>query len=152
MAAADGNPAPTDRLGFVLAWRGELAGARIRRALGVTGLPPRQAMTLMHLAAGPTSQRALADTMEVDPSQLVAILNDLEGAGLAERRRDPADRRRHIVEITDKGATTLREVDTALNAAERELFAALSERDRASLRTLLERLSGSREGLDCSEE
>jgi hypothetical protein len=63
MAAAH----PNDRLGFLLSFRGELTGARIRAALAVAGLHPRNAMTLMQLAPGPTSQRELAVTMGVDP-------------------------------------------------------------------------------------
>ncbi|MFF5502865.1 MarR family winged helix-turn-helix transcriptional regulator [Streptomyces roseolus] len=131
---------PTDRLGFLLSFRGELTGARIRSALGVAGLPPRHAMTLMQLAPAPMGQRDLAAAMEVDPSQLVAILNDLEASGLAERRRDPADRRRHIVEITPAGAAVLDRVDQAVTEAERELFADLTEAERTLLRGLLDRV------------
>ncbi|MFC9730894.1 MarR family winged helix-turn-helix transcriptional regulator [Streptomyces roseolus] len=131
---------PTDRLGFLLSFRGELTGARIRSALGVAGLPPRHAMALMQLAPAPMSQRDLAAAMEVDPSQLVAILNDLEASGLAERRRDPADRRRHIVEITPAGAAVLDRVDQAVTEAERELFADLTEAERTLLRGLLDRV------------
>ncbi|MFG1782802.1 MarR family winged helix-turn-helix transcriptional regulator [Rhodococcus oryzae] len=152
MAAERVDGAPTDRLGFLLAWRGEATSARIRGALGVTGLHPRHAMTLMHLGTGPVSQRALADMLEVDPSQLVAILNELESDGLAERRRDPADRRRHIVEITEAGTAALLKVDSALNEAERELFAAFSERDLASLRTMLDRVDVASVQHDCSED
>ncbi|MEU3395897.1 DNA-binding MarR family transcriptional regulator [Streptomyces filamentosus] len=131
---------PTDRLGFLLSFRGELTGARIRAALGVAGLHPRNAMTLMRLATAPMSQRDLAAAMEVDPSQLVAILNELEAEGLAERRRDPADRRRHIVEITPAGAAALDRVDQAVGEAERELFADLTEAERTLLRGLLDRV------------
>ncbi|MFD6418758.1 MarR family winged helix-turn-helix transcriptional regulator [Streptomyces sp. NPDC060194] len=131
---------PTDRLGFLLSLRGELAGARIRSALGVAGLPPRHAMTLTHLAPGPTSQRELAIVMRLDPSQLVAILNELEASGLAERRRDPADRRRHIVEITPAGSAALARVDDAVTQAERELFGDLTQAETALLRDLLNRV------------
>ncbi|MFC9795006.1 MarR family winged helix-turn-helix transcriptional regulator [Streptomyces sp. NPDC127584] len=140
---------PTDRLGFLLSFRGELTGARIRAALGVAGLPPRNAMTLMQLAAGPMSQRELAAAMEVDPSQLVAILNELESERLAERRRDPADRRRHIVEITEAGSAALDRVDAAVGAAERELFGDLTEAERVLLRGLLDRVVVDATDHDC---
>ncbi|MFD7323155.1 MarR family winged helix-turn-helix transcriptional regulator [Streptomyces sp. NPDC059875] len=143
---------PTDSLGFLLSFRGELTGARIRAALGVAGLHPRHAMTLMQLAPGAMSQRELAAVMEVDPSQLVAILNELEGDGLAERRRDPADRRRHIVEITEAGATALQRVEEAVSAAERELFADLSKAEQAVLRGLLDRVSVDASAHDCAGE
>ncbi|MEU8525516.1 MULTISPECIES: MarR family winged helix-turn-helix transcriptional regulator [Streptomyces] len=142
---------PSDRLGFLLSFRGELTGARIRTALGVAGLHPRNAMTLMQLAPGAMSQRDLAAVLEVDPSQLVAILNELEGSGLAERRRDPADRRRHIVEITEAGEAALERVDSAVSEAERELFANLTSEEQDVLRRLLDRVVVERGDHDCSE-
>ncbi|MGW0465097.1 MarR family winged helix-turn-helix transcriptional regulator [Streptomyces sp. NPDC003027] len=143
---------PSDSLGFLLSFRGELTGARIRAALGVSGLHPRHAMTLMQLAPGAMSQRELAAAMEIDPSQLVAVLNELEGEGLAERRRDPADRRRHIVKITDAGAAALQRVEAAVSEAERELFADLSEAEKALLRGLLDRVSVEKGDHDCSAD
>ncbi|WP_424187254.1 MarR family winged helix-turn-helix transcriptional regulator [Actinokineospora sp. G85] len=131
---------PMDRLGLLLAQHGAGTDTRIRAALGVTGLTPRQAMTLMFLGRGPTSQQALVDMLEVDPSVLVSILNDLERGGQATRRRDPADRRRHIVEITPEGLAALRATGVALDAVEEELFADFSARERATLHKLLNKI------------
>ncbi|MFD7068686.1 MarR family winged helix-turn-helix transcriptional regulator [Streptomyces sp. NPDC059913] len=142
---------PDDRLGFLLSFRGELTGVRIRAALGVVGLPPRQAMTLMQLAPGATSQRELAAAMEIDPSQLVAILNELESSGLCERRRDPADRRRHIVEITPAGQGVLERMDEAVREAEREIFGDLTEAEQALLRELLDRVVVDPAAHECGE-
>ncbi|MEO3813786.1 MarR family winged helix-turn-helix transcriptional regulator [Sphaerisporangium sp. B11E5] len=134
------QPRTTDRLGLLLAQHGATTGTRIRDALMVTGLPLRHAITLMHLSAGPMGQQSLIETLAVDPSVLVAILNDLERDGLAERRRDPADRRRHIVEITPKGAETMTEVDVAFANVESELFGGLDAEDLAHLRRILDRI------------
>ncbi|MEV4510031.1 MarR family transcriptional regulator [Dactylosporangium sp. NPDC049525] len=71
----------------------------------------RSVFTLTHLADGPVNQQALIDLLGVDPSTLVAVLNELEGLGLASRQRDTADRRRHIVTITPKGTEPLHAVD-----------------------------------------
>ncbi|MEU5183252.1 MarR family transcriptional regulator [Streptomyces longwoodensis] len=142
----------TDRLGFLLSFRGELTGARIRAALSVAGLHPRNAMTLMQLAPGATSQRELAIVMGLDPSQLVAILNELEASGLAERRRDPADRRRHIVEITAAGTTALERIDEAVSEAESELFGDLTEAEKTLLRDLLNRIAVDPADHDCDPE
>ena len=130
-----------DRLGFLLAHHGAVTNTRIRAALGVTGLTPRQCMTLLHLDAGPLSQQALIEVIGVDPSVLVAILNELETQQLAQRRRDPADRRRHIVEITSRGTAVLAEVNEALTAVERQLFADLDADEIAVLHRLLARIS-----------
>lgn len=152
MSAVSESANLTDRLGFLLATRGDATKARIQIAMGAVNLPPRHAMTLMHLRDGPRSQREIADILEIDPSQLVAILNDLECRGQLERRRDPIDRRRHIVELTEAGAATLEAMQSALDEAERELFSGLSEADRALLRDLLNRVSVTVNHGECAGE
>ncbi|WP_434589239.1 MarR family winged helix-turn-helix transcriptional regulator [Streptomyces sp. A5-4] len=144
-----GAGTPLDRLGFLLARHGAITDTRIRHALGVAGQTPRHAMTLMYLDAGPMSQQTLIERLEVDPSQLVGILNDLERDELAQRRRDPADRRRHIVEMTPAGAAALRLMNKALDEVERALFADLSECDRKSLRDLLGRIRTPADHYEC---
>ncbi|WP_327353348.1 MarR family winged helix-turn-helix transcriptional regulator [Streptomyces sp. NBC_01304] len=154
MAAKDeGTPdaSAKDRLGFLLAYHGSSTETLIRRALATTGLAPRHAMTLIQLAEGPVTQKALIETLEVDPSVLVSLLNDLEGDGLVSRRRDPADRRRHIVEITPEGTARLEKSGTALDTVERELFADLSERDLTALRRILGKLRTAPEDFSCTE-
>jgi DNA-binding MarR family transcriptional regulator len=95
----------------------------------VSGLSPRHGATLMRLArCGATSQPALIEALSVDASALVAILNDLERDGLAERRRDPADRRRHIVEITPTGAQAVGAVENAITEVEGDAFADLDDK------------------------
>ncbi|MFC9298022.1 MarR family winged helix-turn-helix transcriptional regulator [Streptomyces sp. NPDC057011] len=151
MTADQDGSHPPQRLGLLLAWHGSVTQTRMKKALSTAGLTPRHAMTLMHLEDGPISQRALAERLEVDPSVLVGILNDLEGDGLAERRRDPADRRRHNVAITEAGATALGKTNAALDAVEQGLFAGLSEGDRAVLRGLLARIDTHADDFDCQE-
>jgi|SRR6185437_7822669 len=88
---------------------------------------------------GPAAQQALGETMCVDPNTLVLLLNDLESAGWAVRRRDPADRRRHIVDLTPDGVAALRRADRGLESIEDDVLGALGPDDRATLRTLLAR-------------
>jgi DNA-binding MarR family transcriptional regulator len=142
-----------DRLGLLLARNGQVTNARIREALGVTGLTTRHGMTLMHLSdGGPVSQQALIELVGVDPSVLVAILNDLEGHGLAQRHRDPTDRRRHIVEITPAGADMLITVDAAIAAVEHDLFADLAIDEVAHLRELLGRIRITPDDPACAQQ
>jgi DNA-binding MarR family transcriptional regulator len=118
--------------------------ARLRRQLSVYGLTPRHGFTLSHLCDnGPTSQQSLLDVLDVDPSVLVAILNDLEKAGLAERKRDPEDRRRHIVEMSEQGRTALTAMQGTIDTIERELLADLSPADADQLRSLLSKVRSS---------
>lgn len=115
--------------------------ARLRRQLSVYGLTPRHGYTLSHLCDnGPTSQQSLLDVLDVDPSVLVAILNDLENAGLAERKRDPEDRRRHIVVMSEQGRTALTTMQDTIDTIERELLADLSPADADQLRSLLSKV------------
>jgi DNA-binding MarR family transcriptional regulator len=87
---------------------------------------------------GPQTQQALATTMRVDPTNLVGLLNDLEGDGLIERLRQPEDRRRHIVALTDAGLESLAEAEAALAAAENDILAALDDEQRQTLHALLQ--------------
>ena len=139
-----------DRLGFLLARHGQVMNLRLRQALSVSGLSPRHASTLIRLArAGATTQQALLDVLAVDPSGLVAILNDLERDGLVERRRDPADRRRHIVEITKAGCATAAEVERAIAEVEQDAFAQLDDSEVDQLRSLLARVHSRTDGDAC---
>ena len=131
-------PATRERLGLLLARHGQFVSTQIRKAMATTGLTPRHRQVLVDLSErGPTSQQALLETLAVDPSVLVSILNDLEHQGLAERRRDPTDRRRHIVEMSTKGCDVLRRIEVAVSQAEAALFADLDEADRDQLHALL---------------
>ncbi|MFD9359529.1 MarR family winged helix-turn-helix transcriptional regulator [Streptomyces sp. NPDC060031] len=151
MTAPQDSSHPPQRLGLLLAWHGAVTQTRMRKALSAAGLTPRHAMTLMHLEGGPISQRALAERLEVDPSVLVGILNDLERDGLADRRRDPADRRRHNVAITDAGSAVLGKTNAALDAVELGLFSGLSDQEQGVLRGLLARIDTHADDFDCQE-
>ncbi|WP_330276993.1 MarR family winged helix-turn-helix transcriptional regulator [Lentzea sp. NBC_00516] len=130
-----------ERVGMLLMHLGRDVDARLRRQLSVYGLTPRHGYTLSHLCDnGPTSQQSLLDVLDVDPSVLVAILNDLENAGLAERKRDPDDRRRHIVVMSEQGRTALTTMQDTIDTIERELLADLSPADADQLRSLLSKV------------
>jgi DNA-binding MarR family transcriptional regulator len=101
--------------------------------------PPHTAVLVQLRARGPMTQQALGDSLCKDPSNLVGLLNDLEHAGLAVRRRDPDDRRRHIVEISASGRARLEDAERALAAAQDELLAGLDDDERDQLEHLLAR-------------
>ena len=106
------------------------------------GLKLRQLMLLSYLNAGtPALQQQLCEALWLDPNNCVLLLNELEEIGYVERRRDPADRRRHVVELTDQGRGALERAERAQESLGDELFAALSDEQRATLRTLLSRVA-----------
>jgi DNA-binding MarR family transcriptional regulator len=85
---------------------------------------------------GPASQRELCERLSQDPSDMVALLDDLESAGQVRRAPDPGDRRRKLVTLTARGGKALDRLLVELRAAEDELLAPLSERERAQLHRL----------------
>jgi DNA-binding MarR family transcriptional regulator len=127
---------------LLLAHLGRVAKRRYADALEPTGLKGPNAFALMRLRElGPISQQELADTLHLDPSKLVALLNELESDGLAERRRDLGDRRRHIVEISARGRERLADAERAMTAFEDEFLTDLAPEERRQLQGLLERVA-----------
>jgi DNA-binding MarR family transcriptional regulator len=105
------------------------------------GLRPRHLIALTLLSEhGPAGQQGLAEALSLDPSNVVGLLNELEERGLITRRRDPADRRRHIVELSAAGAAELCLAQVRLGRVEDDLFSALSAAERATLYQLLARV------------
>ena len=88
------------------------------------------------------SQLALAAHLGVDRTVMTYLLDDLEAAGLIERRRDPADRRARRIVATSGGRSCLTRLDERLRAAEEQLLSGLDTgQDRQVFRTLLRRLA-----------
>jgi DNA-binding MarR family transcriptional regulator len=105
------------------------------------GLKVRQLMLLTYLRAGsgPIQQQQLCESLWLDPNNCVLLLNELEDMRYIERRRDATDRRRHVVAITDAGRVALERAERAQESLGDELFAALTDEERATLRSLLSR-------------
>jgi DNA-binding MarR family transcriptional regulator len=124
--------------GLLLALLGQHAMRRLRAAHTEHKLSPRQfhLLGLLH-DRGAMTQRELGMLMDVDPSILVTLLNPLEADGYLSRDRDPADRRRHVVTLTRAGQRQLERAAQAQRDAEDELFAGLTDTQRAQLRGLL---------------
>ncbi len=107
------------------------------------GLRPRHLVALTLLADhGPVGQQTLAETLHLDPSNVVGLLNELEDRDYVVRRRDPADRRRHIVELSPAGMRELRRIQRRLRTVEEKLLAGLSVEERTALHGLLMRAAG----------
>jgi DNA-binding MarR family transcriptional regulator len=98
-------------------------------------------MTLGYIRDHPgITQQELESSLFMDANSVVLILNELEAARFSVRRRDPNDRRRHIVEITAAGRRALEQADKARDSLEDEVLRDLSSDERKTLRTLLERV------------
>jgi DNA-binding MarR family transcriptional regulator len=88
------------------------------------------------------TQGAIADALGYDRGQLVGLLDEMEESGLVERRRDPDDRRRQIVQMTPLGKKTLGKLRTVTRRLDDEFLAPLDDEQRRELEKLLVTLAG----------
>lgn len=103
----------------------------------VIGMRLKHLIALDHLREETCLQQGLAQMLMLDPNNCVLLLNDLDEAGYVERRRDPEDRRRHLVEITPAGRRALAEAERKLESLEDEVLGNLSAEERLRLHDLL---------------
>jgi DNA-binding MarR family transcriptional regulator len=105
----------------------ELLGMRLRQYLVLSFLAERDGVP----------QHELADLLCIDANNLVILLNELESLGFAQRHRDPEDRRRHIVVLTDEGRSAYKRAEKAREVIEDDVLAALDADERETLQRLL---------------
>jgi MarR family transcriptional regulator, lower aerobic nicotinate degradation pathway regulator len=117
---------------------GRITMHRFTEALQPFGIRPRHVAALIELRdRGELTQQALCGQLHLDPTNVVAILNDLEERGYATRRRDPQDRRRHIVEVSKKGLAVIEKVSHVMDGVEEELLEGFEPAEREQLEGLL---------------
>ncbi|MER6503638.1 MarR family winged helix-turn-helix transcriptional regulator [Streptomyces sp. NPDC001455] len=135
---------PPSLLGFttyLLSRTGKTARSRLAARLA------ERDMKLWHMAVlsalvdfGPHVQRELASRLGIDRSDMVKIVDDLAMAGLVERARDTADRRRVTVTSSPAGRAVLTDLQAEALGVQRELLAPLSTAEQAQLAALLRRV------------
>jgi DNA-binding MarR family transcriptional regulator len=129
--------------GYLLARLGEASRRRFHKALEPEGLHPRHFGVMTMVAAHPgMSQQQLHEKTAIDPSSMVAVIDELEAGGLAERRPDPGDRRTRAIFLTEQGQATLERVRGLAAQLQREFFGVLTAEELRSLHALLRKLAG----------
>jgi DNA-binding MarR family transcriptional regulator len=117
---------------------GRITNHRFTEALEPFGIRPRHVAALIELRDhGELTQQSLCGRLHVDPTNLVAILNELEQRGFAMRRRDPEDRRRHIVEVSKRGLAVIDKASEVMDEVEEELLEGLEPAERDELERAL---------------
>jgi DNA-binding MarR family transcriptional regulator len=136
------NTDHNDGLGLLLGKVARHAAALFAEEVATIALTPPQAAILRALAAEPgRSQQALSSQLRLRPSSLVAHVDALEQRGCIERRRNPHDRRRHRLHLTDEGKKLLRRLSGVAREHERRLTAGLDPEQSGALRDLLSALA-----------
>jgi DNA-binding MarR family transcriptional regulator len=129
------------RLGYLMKHAHHRLSELTGKALEPYGISGRQLAVLMAIDdRTPQSQQEIARRLDVDRTSMVALIDELERAGLAERQSAVNDRRRNVVALTAAGQDVLRHATKASDAAEREFLATLSRADAAAFRRLLQAL------------
>jgi len=127
---------------FLLKKLGTKATTQSSRAYEDAGLHPYHYAILALLDEGEReTQGAIAAALGYDKGQLVGLLDELEAGGLIERRRDPSDRRRHLVLMTPAGAEALARLRALAAEVEGEFLDGLTDAERQQLHTLLLKLA-----------
>src|SRR5919106_3364832 len=113
--------------GFLLSWAGRRTSAGFAEVLEQVDLRPPLfgVMTLIDSHPGLTQRELVAGSL-IDPSSMVAVLDELEAGGLAERRPHPEDRRKHAIHLTAKGKRKLARASELATGYAEELLAPLS--------------------------
>jgi DNA-binding MarR family transcriptional regulator len=109
-----------------------------RTSEDLLGMRMKEFVMLAHLREhNPIPQQDLGEMLCIDANNLVLLLNELESRGFAYRRRDPADRRRHLVEITDEGLAAFESAERGIESVEDDVLYPLTNRERVELQELL---------------
>jgi DNA-binding MarR family transcriptional regulator len=137
-------PLPAGSVGFLLSQVGAAGSRGFGLELAPLGIEPRQFAMLRYVAAAEgRSQQALGVALSIPASRMVALVDDLEGRGLLERRANPADRRIHALFLTAKGRRLLDKAYAIAKAHEAMVCEDLSPEERKELIRLLNRVGRS---------
>ena len=110
----------------------------LMKTLERTGLRVTTFSALSVIVENPDiTQTQLAQALRVERSGVVAMIDDLERAGLVKRGRVDGDRRAYALRATPQGETKHQEASDAVTTHEDRVFAALSGPERATMRNLL---------------
>ena len=134
----------SDNLCWLLARASHALTTQLTAGLGELGLSPRAHCVLSTAMAGEYTQTALAQAVGLDKTTMVVTVDELEAAGLAERRPAAGDRRARIVAVTKAGERRVAKSREIVAGIQAEVLASLPAREREQFVGALARLVGER--------
>jgi DNA-binding MarR family transcriptional regulator len=138
MTGATADQPLTNRTGFLIQKVAFLSINSFEEALTTFGLSSRSYYVLSGIAQEkPPSQQELARLLTIDPTTIVAIVDELQNAGFVNRVRSSTDRRRNELLLTEDGVAALQKANQLADDEETEFFAPLTEAQRAGLHEAL---------------
>jgi DNA-binding MarR family transcriptional regulator len=142
----DANPSPAapehGGFAFLLVQLGMEAARQFAEQLAPLGVEPRHAGMLRRLAANEgKAQQVIGELIGLNPTQMVFLVDELEGRGFIERRRNPADRRSYALYLTPAGRDMLTKIHDAGQVHQARFGASLSEAEQEQLTELLRRIA-----------
>jgi MarR family transcriptional regulator for hemolysin len=109
-------------------------------ALEASGISPREHSVLATAMTGEHTQTELARLVGLDKTTMVVTIDELEAAGLAERRPSETDRRARVIAVTKAGAGKLRDAEAILDGVREDVLSALPPSERTVFLRALGRL------------
>ncbi|MDH6680641.1 DNA-binding MarR family transcriptional regulator [Rhodococcus sp. LBL1] len=140
------HPQVAPFVSFLLSQVGAFAAARFAERLEALALQPSDVGILRLIAMEPgLSQQALADRLNVGPSRVVVLIDGLEKKGLVARVRSVRDRRIYELQLADEGRAAMGRMRDVGAAHEADMAKALTNEERETLATLLNKIAASHE-------
>ena len=87
-------------------------------------------------------QQDICDSLYIDKTAMVKVLDTLSKAGLIERKTDPKDRRRHYISLSKKGIQQTKEISRTFSELDVQFFKNISKKEQESFKDILQKLMG----------
>jgi DNA-binding MarR family transcriptional regulator len=128
----------SDQVGYLLSKAHMRVHNRANEELQPLGLTVKHYGLLTLLVhEGAVSQGRLGEVMRIDRTTMVALIDELERAGLVDRTRNPDDRRAYALAATAEGKRIQRRAATLMKRVYDETLSPLSADERGELRRML---------------
>jgi MarR family transcriptional regulator, transcriptional regulator for hemolysin len=128
-------------LSYLLTHAGYVLATQMAAAMGEIGISPRSYCVLFHALEAERTQIELAEISDLDKTTMVVTVDELERAGLAERRPSGTDRRARIIAVTEEGRRTVAEGAKIADRVHSGVLDALPEEQRQPFVDMLTRLT-----------